>query len=50
MMAESQELENTSIILLNSIEKRILTICGLKVMLDADPLAGLNGRENKVRY
>jgi hypothetical protein len=46
MMAESQELENTSIILLNSIEKRILTIRGLKVMLDAD-LAELYGVTTK---
>jgi hypothetical protein len=45
-MAESQELENTSIILLNSIEKRILTIRGLKVMLDAD-LAELYGATTK---
>lgn len=46
MMAESEELENTSIILLNSIEKRILTIRGLKVMLDAD-LAELYGVTTK---
>ena len=45
-MAESQELENTSIILLNSIEKRILTIRGLTVMLDAD-LAELYGVTTK---
>jgi hypothetical protein len=45
-MAESQELENTSIILLHSIEKRILTIRGLKVMLDAD-LAELYGVTTK---
>lgn len=45
-MAESQELENTSIILLNSIEKRILTIRGLKVMLDSD-LAELYGVTTK---
>ena len=45
-MADSKELENTSIILLNSIEKRILTIRGLKVMLDAD-LAELYGVTTK---
>ena len=46
MMAENQELENTPIVLLNSIEKRILTIRGLKVMLDAD-LAELYGVTTK---
>jgi phage regulator Rha-like protein len=45
-MIENQELENTSIILLNSIEKRILTIRGSKIMLDSD-LAELYGVTTK---
>ncbi len=46
MMAESHLLEHTPIILLNNIDKRILTIRGLKVMLDAD-LAELYGVTTK---
>lgn len=45
-MAESHLLEHTPIILLNNIDKRILTIRGLKVMLDAD-LAELYGVTTK---
>lgn len=46
MMTDNQKFENTSIILLNSIEKRILTIHGVKVILDAD-LAELYGVTTK---
>lgn len=45
-MAENNKFENTSLTLLNSIETRILTIRGTKVMLDAD-LAELYGVTTK---